>query len=415
MTVVPAKNVRKCEKGEEIGTGRQHRVNRDRVETTVMPWLVAGDKGRVAVAFFGTESIGNPDSGSFKASWYPYVGMSVNALSKNPSWYQTRASSHPFHYGSICLAGLNCDLPSLADPTGKAGDRSLADYFAMDISPKTGRLHIVYGAAAKKPTDVAGHLSTATVVTQETGPSLFAKKRLEARYPRVRNTSADKGGDALAPYSNLFVTPERVNQEALDVTRVDVGPEIDLESGDLVEDGGVTVTIKVKDLSDGALEDALSGTRSQSLVWLFRFLNGYQPAGATMAWNPALGFTFGFDDFTTRSTEAGQYDPTAEKIVVWPQANVVPGLVNQDSGIIQISIPRKFLQALVGKTGRGQVPSVREAKNGSKFYDATVWTLGNMFSPVQARQSYLYQVDQSPAMDFVVGKGKRPQPGLAVR
>ena len=409
-TAVTAANMRRCESnGDVIGVGRQHRVNRDKVETTVMPWLVAGDKGRIAVAFFGTESVGNPDDGKFKASWFPYVSMTTGALDKTPKWYQSKASSHPFHYGSICLNGLTCQT------SVPEGDRSLADYFAMDLNPKTGRLHIVYGSAAKKPTDALGHLSTATVVTQETGPSLLKSTKLKARYPRVRNATKDKSGDALAPYSNLFVTPERANQSALDVQRVDVSPEIDLESGKVKKDGGVTVTIKIKDLSDAALEEALTGTRSQSLVWLFRFLNGYQPAGATVAWSPVAGFTFGFDDFTTRSTESGQYDPTAEKIIVWPQATAIEGLVNQDAGILQLNLPRSVLQAQVGKTGRGQVPSLKKAGKGSKFYDATVWTMGNMFTPVQVRQSYLYQVDQSAAMDFVVGKGRQARPGAAIK
>ena len=134
-----------------------------------------------------------------------------------------------------------------------------------------------------------------------------------------------------------------------------------------------------------------------------------------MAWNPVAGFTFGFDDFTTRSTESGQYDPTAEKIIVWPQAKPIPGKVNQDAGIIQFSIPRSYLMAQVGGTGKGQVPDVKGAKTGSKFFDATVWTMGNMFTPVQARQSYLYQVDQTAAMDFVLGKGKPAKPGVPMK
>ena len=406
LTVVPAVNMRRCESnGDEIGVGKQHRVNRDKIETTVMPWVVAGSKGRVAVAFFGTETVGDPDNGSLKASWFPVVAMSLNALSGKPSWYQTKASSHPFHYGSICLNGLDCDT------SVPKGDRSLADYFAMDLDPRTGRLHIVYGSAAKMPSDAAGHVSTATVVTQESGPSLLARKRLKARRPATRNTTKDRSGDALAPYSNLYVTPTRANHAALDVQRVDVSPEIDLESGEPVSNGGVTVTIKVRDLSDDALEAALSGTSSQSLVWLFRFFNGYQPAGATVAWHPVTGFTHGFDDYTTRSTESGQYDPTSEKIIVWPQAKAITATVNQDAGVLQMSIPRSYLRMLAGSTGKGRVPSLRGAKSGAKFYDATVWTLANTFTPVQVRQSYLYPVDQVAAMDFVLGRGPRARPG----
>ncbi len=61
------------------------------------------------------------------------------------------------------------------------------------------------------------------------------------------------------------------------------------------------------------------------------------------------------------------------------------------------------------------MPSLRKAVKGSKFYDATVWTMGNMFTPVQIRQSYLYQVDQSAAMDFVVGRGKKAKPGAIIK
>ncbi|HVF06000.1 MAG TPA: sialidase family protein [Frankiaceae bacterium] len=416
VTVVPRKTLMRCEsKGDELGITKQHRVNRDKVETTVMPWVVAGDAGRVAVAFFGTDSIGDPDSGAFKASWYPYVSLSTTGLAKAPSWYQTKITGHPFHYGSICLAGLNCDLPSVDNGGKKAGDRSLADYFAMDLSPTTGRLHIVYGSSAKKPTDDSGHVSTATVVTQETGPSLLKSKRLTARRPAKRNTSSDRLNDATAPYSNLFVTPTRVNQKALDVQRVDVSPEIDLTTGKTVKNGGLTVTIKVRDLGDASLEAALQSTRSQSLVWLFSFLNGYQPAGATIAWSPVTGFTYGFDDYTTRSTESGQYDPTSEKIIVWPQATVLKGVANQDSGVLQLSIPRRLLKVQAGKTGRNQVPSLQTAKAGSVLFDATVWTMANPFAPVQVRQSYLYQVDQVPAMNVVVGKGRKAQPGAVPR
>jgi hypothetical protein len=407
MTVVRANKVKSCKKGEEIGSGKQFRVNRDKVETTVMPWIVAGAPGRVAVAFFGTDTVGDPDSGSLKASWFPYVSMSLNALAGSPSWAQSRATSHPFHYGSICLNGLGCDLPT----SNPKGDRSLADYFAMDLSPTTGRLHIVYGSSAKKPTDEAGHVSTATVVTQETGPSLLGGK-LKARHQTVRNTTTDANGDALAPYSALYVAPSSAVQPALDVQRVDVSPEIDLNTGKKVANGGVTVSIKVKDLSAAALQNALTGTKSQSLIFLFRFLNGYQPGGATAAWNPVTGFTYGYDDFTTKSTESGQYDPTAEKIIVWPQANAIQGKAYADQGLIQLSIPRKYLKTQAGSTGAGKTPTLVGAKNGSRMYDGTVFTMSNSFTAVQADQSYLYPVDQTASMDFILGKGKPARPGV---
>jgi hypothetical protein len=413
MTWLPKSKLAGCEKGEEIGIGKQFRVNRDKVETTVMPWIVAGKTGRVAIAFFGTESVGDPDKPTLKASWFPYVAMSLNANTKNPSWSQTRATSHPFHYNSICLGGLGCDIPDPQAGLAK-GDRSLADYFAMDLSPKTGRLVIVYGSSAKKPTDETGHVSTATVVVQETGPSLMGFQ-LKGRRPATRNTTKDGNGDAQALYSNLYVTPTPVNLPALDVQRVDVSPQIDLKTGKKVAGGGVTLTIKVAKLSDSDLQGALTNGKAQSVVWLFRFLNGYQPAGATIAWTPGVGFTYGFDDFTAKSTESGQADPTAEKLIVWNQSKKLDGLVNQDAGVLQLNIPASLLNAQVGGTGKGQIPSLKHPGTGTKMFDGTVYTLLNMFTPVQAEQSYLYPADQTASMDFVVGKGPNAVPGRAFR
>jgi hypothetical protein len=407
MTILPAAQLSACEANDDLGIGKQYRVNRDKVETTVMPWIVAGEPGKVAIAFFGTESVGDPDDGAFVASWYPYVSMSLDVLSANPHFGQVKATTHPFHYGSICLGGLGCDT------SVPEGDRSLADYFAMDISPITGRLHIVYGSAAKKPTDAVGHISTATVVNQETGPSLLPFT-LTARRPIVRADTTDPEGDALSPYSQLDRTPDPQNVDALDILDVKVEPEVDLETGDPVDEGGVTVTIKVKDLGDAALQDALlsTGEPHLSLVYLFRFLNGFQPAGATAAWNPATGFTFGFDDFTTKSTESGQADPTSEKIIVWPQATAIDGEANQDSGLIRLNIPRSVLKAQSGPTGKDQVPTLVDATDGSRFFDGTAFAMSNPVSPVQALQSYLYQIDSSASMDFVVGKlGQTPTKG----
>ncbi len=404
MTVVPAGRVASCEGGEKIGTGKQVRVNRDNVETTVMPWIVAGDEGRVAVAFFGTDSIGDADSGAFVASWYPYVNISTDALSSEPHWAQAKSTSHPFHYGSICLNGLACDVP-IPDDSGvpKKGDRSLADYFAMDLSPTTGRLHVVYGSSAKKPTDEIGHVSTATVVTQETGPSLLADRSLKARRPALRQSTEDPEGDALAPYSQLFVTPTPTNQPALDVTKVDVGPEVDLETGAKIVDGGMTVTMHLADVGGSALQQALLDTNSRSLVYLFRFMNGFQPAGATAAWNPATGWTFGFDDFTTKGTEAGQADPTSEKIIVWNQKTAIEGKVDPQAGTIKLSVPRNLLRAQAGRTDRGHMPDERPAAAGDRLFDGTVFTLANSFTATQAVQSYLYPVDATATMDFIVG------------
>jgi len=414
VVVVPAAKVAGCEEGADpIGTGKILRVNRDLVETTVMPWLVAGGApGRIAVTFYGTNAIGNPDDGELDAAWYPYVNVSLNALGANPTWSQTRAVSHPTHYDSICLNGLGCSVAM--------GDRSLVDYFAMDLDPVTGRLVVVYNNTAKVPDAAEGNVGHPIVFVQETGPSLKGgtlTRRADNGVPRqvLRTTSIDRIDDALSPYGTLCAPvvpcpdPRTANVPALDYEKVTVGPEIDLASGEAVADGGFTVSLDLKDLSPAALQSALTantaaGNPTQSLLWLFRWVNGYQPVGATARWNPEQGFTFRFDDYTTASTTAGQADPTAEKIVVWPGAQTIQGDVNEDTGVIRLSVPLDKLRAL-GALGAGGRPAQVPAVAGSRLYDAVGYAFTSAAPP--EAQTYLYPVDNAPAMDVLV-------PGAAV-
>ena len=148
------------------GWSKPVQIDRGAVRTTVFPWLAAGgEPGRVAIAFYGTETDGDPNAGTFKASWDVYVNQSLNALAANPAVSQVKATTHPFHYDSICLRGLSCDLSQ------PPGDRSLADFFSIAYNEKDGRLSIVYDQGAKMPDEAVGHVATPAVITQEAGPS----------------------------------------------------------------------------------------------------------------------------------------------------------------------------------------------------------------------------------------------------
>ena len=120
LVTLPAANVAKCDTPvsqslttsqapptSNPGFSQPVQVDRNAVRSTVFPWLVAeGAPGRVAVTFYGTESDGDPNLGTFKASWDVYVNQSLNALSPTATFSQVKATTHPFHYDSICLNGL---------------------------------------------------------------------------------------------------------------------------------------------------------------------------------------------------------------------------------------------------------------------------------------------------------------------
>ena len=262
-------------------------VDRGNVRSTVFPWLAAnGEPGRVAIAFYGTESDGDPNTGAFKATWDVYVNQSLNALDATPSISQVKATTHPFHYDSICLNGLGCDLA--APP----GDRSLADFFAIDYNPKTKKLMVVYDQSAKQPDEAVGRIATPAVVTQTGGPSNGGGTVEPDTRPVVRDESADPDGDATADYSNIAPlatppAPASVNVPAMDFRSQQVAPEVDPATGAAVADGGFTVTLKLADLSDGALSNALDATKSGSLLWIFRFVNGYTASAASARWSPS--------------------------------------------------------------------------------------------------------------------------------
>ncbi len=368
-------------------------VDRGNVQTTVFPWLTAGGApGRVAIAFYGTESDGDPNDGAFKASWDVYVNQSLDALSANPTVSQVKATTHPFHYDSICLQGLGCDVSQ------PPGDRSLADFFAIDYNPVDGRLYVVYDQGAKVPDEAAGHVATPAVITQEGGPSNGGGS-VNPRRDVVRTSSSDPGGDALADYSSLAPDSSNpTNVPAMDFDSQSIGKQINLSNDNEVPNGGFTVTMKLSDLSDAALQQALDATESSSLLWLFRFVNGYQASAAAARWSPAGGFTFGYNDYTTASANCVS---SGEKCQVFPGGEPLQGEVDQAAGTIKLSVPRDLLFGLNGSTGPQLRPTLDKAVPGTRFYDGTAFSLGSPLSN-PAAQTFLYPIDNPPAMDFLL-------------
>ena len=373
-------------------------VDRDDVRTTVWPWLAAGGApGRVAVTFYGTPNDGNPNTGAFKAAWDVYVNQSLNALSPTATFSQVKATTHPFHFDSICLNGLGCDVSI------PAGDRSMADFFAIDWNPKSDRLSVVFNRPNKKPDEASGHVANVMVVNQIGGPTIGGTTATPTR-PVVTTSSTDPAGDALSSYSILgppTPPPPTANEPPADFLSVTLGPELDLFTNELIPDGGFTATLKLAGLSDAVLLNTMTRTGSQSLLWLVRFTNGYQDVAASARWNPVEGFTFGYNDYTTGSAQCGG---SGEKCVLYPGIEPIQGDVDQAAGVIRMSVPRYLLRALGPPDAHGR-PTEVPATNGSRIYDVTAISVGNTLSPVQSLQSFLYPLDNAPPLDYLIGSG----------
>jgi hypothetical protein len=165
--------------------------------------------------------------------------------------------------------------------------------------------------------------------------------------------------------------------------------------------------MKLSDLSSTALQAAATGTTSGSLVWAFHFVDGFQAAAASAHWDPVRGFGFGFDDYTTASAQClgtpstGNPTGVPQKCLIYPGKTPLSGKVDAATGTITLSVPRSLLHGLAGPTGAGQRPTEVPAELGTRFFDATVFTLGNP-APDPATQGYLTPVDATPSFDFLL-------------
>ncbi|MGI8414810.1 MAG: hypothetical protein ACR2P2_01095 [Nakamurella sp.] len=386
---------------QAVGFSTPLQVERGTIRTSVFPWVAAeGAPGRVAVSFYGTQTDGNPNLGTFKASWNVYVNESLNALSPGRTFSQVQATTHPNHYDSICLNGLGCDL------SVPAGDRTLADFFAVKYNPATHRLQVVYNNDAKIPGEAAGHVASPMVVSQIGGPSLSGGTVSGGNSPVVRHSSTDPGGDALANYSNLFTslptTPTPINEPASDLTSTSIGARAG---------GGMTVTMKLASLAAPNLTKALADTNSRSLLYVLRFSNGFQPSAVVARYSPTNGWSFKYNDYDTLMTECYAAPTTSsDKCLAFGVAGTpLKGSVNTATGTITMSVPATFvsgrplLVALAGGQGPGQRPHQVQAVSGSRFYDASAFTFGDTQDTnglVKETQTYLYPLDNTPAMDF---------------
>jgi hypothetical protein len=111
-------------------------------KTSVEPWVVAGDAGRVAVFFYGTS---DPSFNSSSAQWSIYMAQSQNALAAVPT-FSISAATGVMHIGAICNNGLGC----------ASGTRNLLEYFYPDVYPD-GNVFVPY------PDDL--HVNHATTIT----------------------------------------------------------------------------------------------------------------------------------------------------------------------------------------------------------------------------------------------------------
>ncbi len=162
------------------------------LKNNVLPWIVAGDDGRVDVAFYGTSAgvdrvnfgpqnctQGGPDA--VDGFWSVYVTQSLNAHSSSVSFSKpVDASGHPIHHGSIqTVIGHQC------------GDRTLGDFFQLRLG-RNGEAITSFGDSNNIDAGLAPH---AMFVRQVDGSGLYRSTKVSGE--RIRTGSVtDPTGDA---------------------------------------------------------------------------------------------------------------------------------------------------------------------------------------------------------------------------
>ena len=225
------------------------------LHTNVMPWMAAGDDGRIGIAWFGTPGAPSfpsrgPDSCPATCNWSVWYTISTNAHSASPTFTApVEASEHFIHRGSIqTLIG------------GQNGDRTLGDFLQLRMGPQ-GEANISYSDSNNIDEGNAPH---AMFVRQNAGDGLLATVS-PVNVPGLRpfNSVSDPAGDGRYE-ANSSVS---ANMPQLDIT----GSNVTLATSAPCSAGApcYQVTMQLNNLS---LAPTTAQDPDQDLVWLTQWL-----------------------------------------------------------------------------------------------------------------------------------------------
>ena len=133
--------------------------------TSTFQAVTAGDNGRVAVAYLGSTTGGNPFAASWPGVWDLYVSYSYDG---GTTWSTVKATTDPVQRGWMCADGTSC-----------GSGRNLLDF--MDANTlKDGRVVVGYAdgcinaCASSSGTPAQSTDAYATIAYQSSGKGLFA-------------------------------------------------------------------------------------------------------------------------------------------------------------------------------------------------------------------------------------------------
>ncbi|MHB8510456.1 MAG: hypothetical protein ACYDGR_17745, partial [Candidatus Dormibacteria bacterium] len=150
------------------------------------PTVVAGDDGRIAVAFYGSTGVVE-DASSSTAQWWVYSATSTDATGSSPSFRQSLVSDHVAHVGAACSG---CPYSGPTDAT----EMGTVIRATMD---RAGRLLVAY--TESRGIDGRGDLASVNVARQCSGVSLLKNPSLGTPCPPAGQRAV--GSTSVGPLS----------------------------------------------------------------------------------------------------------------------------------------------------------------------------------------------------------------------
>jgi hypothetical protein len=223
-------------------------INGNDTNSNVFPWAVAGNAGKLVVAWYSSSSHLDSDNmpswytnrqAATAFPWFGYVSEITNAASSSPAYAQQKFTEKPMHYGQICNGGLGC--------TTSMGDRTMADFFAVNLD-LDGSMRLVYNDTTSQH-----HGAHLFEERQLAGPTAFGSM---INKPVPKSPMSDPTGDAQSPHY-FPITGPGANVPQFDFTKLQLSQPDDN-------------TLRVQ-MTLNSLASLLPPTGKANSLWITRF------------------------------------------------------------------------------------------------------------------------------------------------
>jgi hypothetical protein len=178
------------DKGESWTTTEVTKTN----GTRVLPWITAGDPGRVALTWYDTNDTSAPSDENLNGNWSVQVAITTDALADNIEFVQSPILEY-VHTGTIRTTG-----------TGGTSDRDLGDFFTCDVD-EFGRLIVTFGMDgddgenARQSVVMFAQQLEGPFLLEETGPeALFDNRTMDLKVRVDARRSFDRNGGGIIDY-----------------------------------------------------------------------------------------------------------------------------------------------------------------------------------------------------------------------